>query len=291
MLKKISYGIVVVCLTGIVLWYQGLLVTHVKPGRVILLDGTSSVGKSAIIGEFKKLHPEYAIIKVDDWFPLDLTNVAQVYGWAQDSHLDPWTFVRNYLIEKNKTYYLDTEVRREMFASMPTRGYFEAAKKESLQGDNVIIDTVLEDMAQYQLFDKTFQGLPVTKVLVYCPLDILLERVEKRNASHDISEHRTAFLSFEQFPVMYKVQASANELLVDTVKTETMRQALDKAVQDLVATGIAEGYVLVLAQFKQRFVDHFELDTREDINLAPARAYDLVINSGVGSPSELAGAL
>jgi chloramphenicol 3-O-phosphotransferase len=80
MWKKISYGIVVVCLTGLVLWHQGLLVTHVKPGRVVLLDGTSSVGKSAIIGEFKKLYPEYAVIKVDDWFPLDLTNVAQAYG-------------------------------------------------------------------------------------------------------------------------------------------------------------------------------------------------------------------
>ncbi len=256
-------------------------------GKVILLDGTSSVGKSAIIEEFRKLHPEYQIVKVDDWFPLDLKEIAERLGWSGDSAVNPWQFLKDYYISKDQ-YYLDTRLRTEIFKGMKSRGYMDEAKKRALHGNNVIIDTVLEDSTQYAIFEETFKDVPTEKVLVYCPLAILFDRVEKRNASADAAEHRTAFLSFEQFPALYKVRTSDSERLVDTVSTQELASLLGKSLEQLRALGIPAGYESELAQFEEQFISHFDIKNRDKIELTPTRLYDRVLNSGSASPSQLA---
>ncbi len=260
----------------------------VKPGNVILLDGTSCAGKSAIIQEFKKLHPEYVVIKMDDFYPQDLIEKAQEFGWMQGALTDPWEFIRTYLTEKNNRYYLDAQLRRELFSDGSGRHYLDEAKQKALVGRDVIIDTVLEDDIQYAIFTSTFQGLNPLKVLVYCPLDILLERVEKRNMSPDKTEHRLAFGAFEQFPELYKPQTDFAEQLIDTVRSEMLAQTFDKAMQDFIATGIATGYVPVLEAFKHRFIDHFGLATHVEVRLVSSRPYDVILNSGNETPRELA---
>ncbi len=102
---------------------------RVKIGQVILLDGTSSVGKSAIIQEFKKIHPEYAVIKMDSFYPQDLIEKAKDFGWMEGALTDPWEFIRTYLTEKNNRYYLDAQLRRELFSDGSGRHYLDEAKK------------------------------------------------------------------------------------------------------------------------------------------------------------------
>jgi len=174
-----------------------------KHGKIILINGTSSSGKSAILKEFQKLKKDYTILKIDDFFPPVLNKKAKELGWNENSGQDPWLFLYEYLFKKTGKYYYNIEARQILFNDSPTFvQIMQKAKELSLNNKNVIIDNVLEFEEEYKLFDDFFKNLKPIKILVYCPLNILLERVQQRNNSGIPEERRTAIQSFEQFPAI-----------------------------------------------------------------------------------------
>jgi thymidylate kinase len=260
--------------------------SHSKPGMIILINGVSSTGKSAIIAELKKIHPEFKIFNVDETWPEQVKQKATSFGWNSSSDLDPWMYLHNYLIAKDGTHYLSTQVRQKLFDNFPT--FYEPAKKEALRGIPVIIDPVFEFEKEYSVFADYFNDMPNIKVLVYCPMDILLSRVEKRNKSGIKDEERTAFQSFEQFPGNFKLQENADEPIIDVLKSSVLKKAFDDALQQLISNNIPAGYLPVLEKFKQDFIKQFMLNEKDEIIIVPKHHYDLILNSGNQAPKALA---
>ena len=287
LLAKLSWHsifIAVLILTLIICAF--LFLRHAKCETVVLLNGTSSSGKSAIIDEIRSMCPSYAIYKTDDWLPSKLAAVAKSLGWQKSKQEDPWTFLHDYMVQKTGKYYFDTELRRELFIDFST--FYMIAKEQAEHGKPIIVDTVLKYEKEYAIFDNSFKDCIIIKALVYCPLNVLLERVEKRNKAGKIAEMRPAFLSFEQFPAIYKVQEKPDEVIVDTIKTAVMKKALLDAIQDLIINKIPEPYLPKLEAFKEKFIEEFKLNERKEISLVPRHAYDLILKSGQDSPKELA---
>lgn len=252
----------------------------------MLLNGVSSSGKTAIINEMSKIDKNIKILKVDDWFPEVLNKKAKSLGWKKESGIDPWLYLYDYVHEKTGKWYFNTEVREMLFDE--ASDLYQKAKDVSFGGHNVIIDTVLEYEKEYRTFDNFFKNDKALKVLIYCPMDILLERVEKRNKSGNSEEYRTAFQSFEQFPAIFKVQENLNEQVIDTIKSSTLKKALEKSIQALIDNKIPEPYLPKLQDFKNNFINIFKLDKQEEIILVARHKYDLILNSYKNSPEESA---
>lgn len=241
-----------------------------KRGMVVLLNGTSSAGKSAILKELAKLNSDYYILRYDDWFPAQVVQKAKELGWKEESNIDPWLFFHDYLAQQTGNYYFATEVRQKLFPS--DMAFYQLALDRMLKGQNVIIDTVLEYEKDYQQFFAAFNDFKTKKILIYCAFEVLLERVKQRNVSGIPEEMRTAFRSFEQFPGMYKVQEHPDEIIIDVVKTSVMKKALDAAIQELIKENIPKPYIPRLEEFKRNFIKQFKLDEKEEIALTPTHS-------------------
>lgn len=253
---------------------------------IILLNGLSSSGKSTIINEISILHNDIGILKVDDWFPTIVHQKAESLGWTQEHTINPWSYLHNYAYETTGTWHFDVELRALLFNE--ARGLYQKALDIHTDGRTVIIDTVLETHQDHLLFDNFFKHHNVLKLLVYCPMDRLLERVEKRNLSENISEHRTSFQSFEQFYALFKTQTHETEQTVDTVKSLALKGSLERSVQDLINNNIQNPYSVKLHAFKQDFIQQFNLATQENITLVTRHAYDCILYSHKDTPQELA---
>ena len=223
---------------------------------------------------------------IDDWFPDALVQKAISLGWQEKSGLNPWFYLHDYAYKTTQQYHFDTELRHLLFNE--TTDFYQKAKAISLQSHNVIIDTVLEYEKEYDTFNDFFKDKHVIKVLIYCPMDVLLERVEKRNESGIAGEYRNAFQSFEQFSAIFKLQENSSEDVVDVVKSKTLKKALEKSIQSLIDNNIPEPYLPKLHAFKKGFITKFKLNEQEEIALVAQHKYDLILNSSLSSPHESA---
>jgi chloramphenicol 3-O-phosphotransferase len=255
-------------------------------GRIILLNGTSSTGKSAILSEFKKLCPDYIAFNVDDWFTTATIRMATERGWHADMQMHPWQYLRDYVNEKSAHAHFDIEVREHLFTGI--RDYYYTMQEILRQGKNVILDTVLEYEREYTNFDACFQQFNCVRVLVYCPVDVVLERIKIRNSSGVREEQRLKFQLFESFSAIYRLQEHPDEPVVDTIATDTMKTALQQAMQELMMLNIPPAYDARLHAFEETFIQQFKLNELSQINLVARHSYDLILNSAHSSAEELA---
>lgn len=255
-------------------------------GMLILLNGTSSSGKSAILDSFYKSNPIFKVFKVDDYFPTQALKKAKELGWEEHNGVEPWVYLANYVEQKTGHPNFDTQVRAYLFHE--TSPMYQEAHKALRTGHKIIMDTVFEYDPEYERFSDFFKEFNCFKVLVYCPLDVLIERVQTRNRSGKKEEIRTAFQSFEQFPALYKPQEHEHEPVVDVVSSDSIKTALDTAIQELVAYKIPEKYMQPLQNFKLNFIKQFKLDKLSDIKLVARHHYDLILNSATHTPEKLA---
>lgn len=273
--------ITIVALGALFFWSHHMPQT----GTLLLLNGTSSSGKSAILSSFEKKHPDFKVFKIDDWFPDQMRQKATQLGWQENGGTNPWVYLATYVEQQTGKPNFDTETRAYLFNEITPM--YAAAKKALQAGQNVVIDTVFEYDPEYQKFADFFAEFNCIKVLVYCPLDVLLERVQARNNSGVRAEMRSAFQSFEQFPAIYKLQEHADKQGVDTVSVASMKSALQAAIQELIDNKIPGKYLPRLQAFEQNFIKQFKLDDQDRITLVARHQYDLILDSGKHTPDEL----
>src|SRR3990167_4838001 len=112
------------------------------------------------------------------------------------------------------------------------KALYGKVKNLALAGKNVFVDTVEFDQ-NYEIYSEILGHNKVVKILVYCPLDVIIEHVEKRNLSSDQQEHRLLNQAFTQFAQIYKLQDSDNEMVVDRISSARIKMALDKAKEEV----------------------------------------------------------
>src|ERR1043166_3313827 len=139
-----------------------------EPGRIVLFNGTSSAGKSSL-AEVLIRDPEikFEVVSFDD-------------------------FYHSYREKHGITRFKPGEYQ-DFLVSL-----YRHAKARSEAGRNVIIDTVEFDAGRDR-YCEILDCARVTKAIVYCPLDHILRRIERRNSSGDLNGRRPVLLSFQQF--------------------------------------------------------------------------------------------
>ncbi|HEX2977816.1 MAG TPA: AAA family ATPase [Candidatus Babeliales bacterium] len=257
-----------------------------QTGKVILLNGTSSAGKSSVLKEMHQLNPAYVLFNVDDWFPAALVTKAVELGLDLKTGFDPWLFLHDYLLKKTGEHYFAPEARELLFTEIPPM--YRKAKEAAQNGRDVIIDAVMEYETKYEEFHTFFKDFQMVKVLLYCPVDVLIERIEQRNESGVFHERRFAFLAFEQFPALYKLAEGEDDFIIDTIKSRQLKNALEFAINKLINNGIPDPYIPKLNEFRNNFIERFKLDKQEEVQLTSTRFYDLILNTAKDWPIDIA---
>ncbi|CAN5161959.1 hypothetical protein BH09DEP1_BH09DEP1_8010 [soil metagenome] len=258
-----------------------------SPGTIILLNGTSSSGKSTVAKELQTLAPHAMFLKIDDYYDAEVLQTALNLGWKENSGIDPWLFLNQYLTRKTGNYYFDTEVRQQLFTA--TDFFYSKAKLAETHGKTIFIDTVLEYASAYQEAFDYFKASNFFMILIYCPMQILLAHVQERNSSGIAGEHRSAFLAFEHFKTMYKLKEHSDEPLVDMVNSGQLKESLQIAIQELVDQGNEDEYLPKLEKFKEDFIAQFKLDQTTQIEITTQYRYLAVFkNDTIASPDLIA---
>lgn len=243
-------------------------------GSIILLNGTSSSGKTSVSKELQKILPHAVFLQVDDYYDQQVIQTAKRLGWKESSGIDPWLFINHYLTKKTGHYYFDTQVRQQLFTASDF--FYSKAKSDAHQGKLVFIDTVLEyDSAYQEVFDY-FKKNNFSMILIYCPMSLILQRVQERNSLGIPNEYRSPFLPFEHFATMYKLKENPDEPLVDMVNTTKLKTSLGIAIQEFIDQGIASGYLPKLQQFKNDFISRFNLDKHDMIAITSTYSYKAI---------------
>lgn len=288
--------------------------TTQKSHEVVLIAGTSSAGKTSIINELIKIVPDYTVVSADTFYtegiPKVLQQKAKQWGW-DDKKSSLNDFLDNNVLKKTGKYRgmetaLSTGIAHDIHVEIANAVYialFEYAKKEA-QKNNIIIDTVFDFFDNYDQFSTVFKNNKQIKILVYCPLDVVYKRVEKRNLTGKPEEKRTTIQAFTQFAAIYKKQDSPQDQVIDKINSKQMLQLLKIAIDDSIKTlksDIAEqlkqsatGHDIINAKlnvgieslhnFNAAFIKRFKLDESDEIAIVPINRYDLIINSATERP-------
>ncbi|MBV8661136.1 MAG: hypothetical protein JO129_03255 [Candidatus Dependentiae bacterium] len=160
-----------------------------KSGVVILLNGTSSAGKSTLVKELQKIYNYTLYVASID----DFMMTREGYN--------------------PKTRYPN---------------FYNHIKEMALSGKNIVVDTV-QYQREYERYDEILEPCNVIKILVYCPLSALIVHVQKRNQLNDPRERRTIHAAFEQFLSLYKTKSSKKDIVIDQITTSKIKDALAKA--------------------------------------------------------------
>ncbi len=234
-----------------------------KPqGHVIVLDGTSTAGKSSII---KYLLPmlgnSYEKVAIDD-------------------------FVTPVFLEQGKQQRSEKEFLQRIHEV--SGGMYNKIRKLISEGKNVLVDTVisgLEGEKDREHFFEKLNGLKVFLVLVYCPLNVLAERINKRNEKAlkenkpKDTRSRSVALVFDD---MYKAQQSDNEVILGQLSRKDIELAYSNPKNELGET--AEAF----KQIKQNLISHFKLENKKVVNITSQLVYDCVVDTSKNNPEECA---
>ena len=219
-----------------------------EPGKIVLFNGTSSAGKSSlaeVVVQDSKI--KFEVVSFDDFH----RSYREKHGITRFNR-EQWGDLRNSL--------------------------YRHAKAQSEAGRNVIIDTVEFDVA-YDQYCKILNCSNVVKAIVYCPLDQILRRIDRRNSADDPAGRRPVLLAFQQFLQMYKPQTSAEELVVETTNTSRIRAALVEA-------GKKAGNPRQYEPLYKEYVKAFGIDKDQEVVVVPKGKYDLVLDTRANTKKE-----
>lgn len=239
-------------------------------GTVVLLNGTSSAGKTSIVYELQKIYGDaYSVAILDD-------------------------FIRAYEAEHHETIdgSITNDALNKHWDALFTI-FYQHINSLLLLGKHVIVDT-LEYQDEFEINKKLLVAAPIITILVYCPPHVIVEHVEKRNQSGNIQEQRFVGQAFRQFFEFYKVQESKEEVVIDRISTILIKNALDIAKNDIdleaqgVPRHIALEKVVNNDQFYLHFMQRFQLHNEHEVALTPTHSWDFIVNAGLDTPATMA---
>jgi predicted kinase len=259
---------------------------------IILITGTSSAGKSSVIYELKKLYANrHRIIKFDDFDSQEAKRQkAIVWGWNQKGDFKAFLKERRLHTSSIPSEFSPYDANKELHNAV-YESFFKYAKEISLQGAPLIVDTTFEHTGQRDLFEKMMQGSTIINVLLYCPLDIIEQRVQARNAAGKPEEQRHALQALLQFPAFYKLKETDDEPVVDTISSKQLQETAQRIIKDYIklqGKEISKELKYDLDEFYKHFVAHFKLGKSKEIILTSQGLYDLVLNSSTMTSQDIA---
>jgi chloramphenicol 3-O-phosphotransferase len=250
------------------------LISSQKAGAIIILNGTSSAGKTSILKEVEQMYAKPHIIINSDLF---FDTYVQT---------DPIP-----MRESEKDCEASHKQKISAWVQRSSTALYNQAKRYADEGKDVFVDTVEFD-THYDYYSTLFKQHSILKVAAYCPLDVIIERVEKRNKSGDPQEKRSLKQAVVQFLGMFAVQQSANEMVVDCVNTACLLCVLQQTKIELEQRQ-KEDLTISSNDFEKLenkllipFINQFQLHEDKEIVLVAQHSWDLAINTAQQNPKE-----
>lgn len=225
-------------------------------GRVIILDGTSTAGKTSLakslLESFKKSEIIFDIVAMDD-FIVDVFELQKRKRLPQNEFIDL------------------CNARVELM--------YKHVKDLAYSGKNVICDTTLICLQDYKSTLRWFNilfGLDIYLVLVYCSFDVLVERLISRNKEAILNNRpentRLITVVLKQFKDMFRVGNSYADFYVDDICKKKIDYALCLAKDD-----IEKDFDFEL--FRRNILQNFDLHSKKSALLSTRIFYDLIVSS------------
>ncbi len=189
--------------------------------QIIILNGTTTAGKSSIAQELqKKLGDKTVILSHDTYFISTLQNPL---NWT----CSMWCNVPRGLCGDGKWI---TSKELNILALKALSELLYTALEYYSKGFTVILDVVAYKKDVISLINASVQDHKSKWVLVYCPLETLIERVIERNKQKDATQHRSLTQALNQFTHFYSAKDPKGEgKIIDTLSLETLEATLAKA--------------------------------------------------------------
>lgn len=150
-------------------------VSFIKPGNIILLNGTSSSGKTTLAKVLqKRMQEPYLHLGNDQFLQSNWPENLLMYSDGTDSvPFDGWLAV----FRDNQ--FVDLKVGPTGLRWLT--GMYKAMAAWSETGNHLVADLVLHDERILQAAASVFYQLPVWFISVYCPLEIAEKREQERS--------------------------------------------------------------------------------------------------------------
>lgn len=147
--------------------------TTPRPGRIILINGTSSSGKTTIVKGLQSALP-------DLWLEMGIDRFAHAVPARVDGQ-PTWTLLFRYVRPEGTSdgpFTIETTTLGHQFIA----GMHAAVAAVAAAGLNVIVDHVLLEQAWVDDFTRLWAPFDVLFVGVRCPLDVVVRReLERRD--------------------------------------------------------------------------------------------------------------
>ena len=283
-------------------------------GKVVVINGVSSSGKTTLANYFQysgfhrisiddiydQLYKNYlsstipdlifklgSFLSQSDFWKMLLQyqiNLAQYSDYEQEDIIELQTYLTNNSEQISATCPSDMEIYDIIY---------EKSKKFIFSGQNVVIDLVMVNDTQVDLFSFCFNNYPVSTILLYLPLEENLKQCFLRNhnsSNKDLVDCRfpnqvlDLYLLFYKFITKEKVPARAVQL--DRVNKDAIINILDHEIYDNLDL-LSEIYDYAkYSKERQRceylvekFRDIIEIEKDRDLFVVPLVKSDFIINS------------
>lgn len=242
---------------------------------IFILTGSSSSGKSTLIQALTDRPGQNLALGIDEYF-IDFIeqkypNEFQTLAKVMDKTEIPKALNSGELPENGKGSSTERKLAQEclhrikeeklVFTEEFDNELFDAHLRtvieNSREGKTIILDTPFTEKFFEHLQKHSFDG-PVVHVLVYLPLEKLMERVQKRNL--EPNNHRDVGLVLHDFKRLYQPVQSKEDLVVATLKRDTVLNIFNRHHPDF-ADERARGFN---PPDKNEYLEHFGLN--EEIN-------------------------
>lgn len=249
-------------ISGVVL-YKKIHRKVVMQGQVIIFDGASSAGKSSVIKQLMPmLDTSFCYIAVDD-------------------------FVSELFLEQQKRPLPEAEFLARIRESCDVM--YAKIRALVAEGRNVVLDTVLsglegEKSVQYTL--KQLENLPLSFVLMHCPLRVLVERINQRNKKalqeHNPKDVRSIGTALSQFGHIYMPRKNETEVFLGVLSRNDVEHACEVSKKEFAGDGKR------FESFKEWLLAQLGVKDKEMVTLTTRLPYDYIVDTSKHTPHECA---
>jgi chloramphenicol 3-O-phosphotransferase len=254
---------------------------------IIILNGTSSSGKSSIRKELCKiLGLNWVSFSIDDYvtkefirlYP-DALNYSKGIG---EEKVDE--YIKKFQSSQIGNFLHSNDLFDRIICDM---------KSCLQQGKNVVIDIVLYG-EKYDYILNNLNPYNVNLIMVYCSLPKLIERVTVRNkiarakgaTLEEKLSNRTFARTIRRFTSLYKSTKLNN--LLGRITRQDLDIVLKKAELDFDTADMGKNGASNFADFAQALKYELSLIDNEFVYVTPIKRYDMIINNSVDFPCALA---
>ena len=234
-------------------------------GNIIVLYGTSCVGKSTLAKKLVKELPEdYVIIKKSaEVVERRKDLIERITGKRPKNHRE--------MVETRLSLPKQTQKEAHNITIEVTKQTIQKIKKMAKNGNNIIFDICINNPEPL----KALEGCNLTTILVYAPISQISKREQERALSHHngkVWQQQSRRVILSSLHHLYKPTSDDDDHYLDTISYQEVMDFYNVAKDDKLNPDLPKAV--------KRTLNHFGLTRKSRVKMVPQTKHDLLINTG-----------